>query len=187
MGGERRKQRKTFKTLLIFGEGKTEGAFTNFIKDLFVGRDCGLRVSVDSGKGGDPASVLKSLCKKLHRITFNDCVVLMDKDRPWPDCPPKKINKTKITYIATLPCIEGLFLRLLNDKKCCPDRRNSRICEKHFHQNYLNRREKCNKESYNKIFSKEDLLNASQVVSELAQLLSFLGAYREGKGTPIKR
>jgi len=129
--------RSAAKTLLIFGEGKTERAFTGFLKKVFVERNSGVRITIDYGNGGSPTELLKKVRGKLQRRSFDDCVVMMDTDLPWPASRPPKINKTRIHYVGSKPCIEGTFLKLLNDPNYQGMQGSSAKCKRYFHKNYL--------------------------------------------------
>jgi len=80
----RRKFLSVARTLLIHGGGKTEKVFANFLKNLFVERNCGVRITIDSRNGGSPAELIKKVSGKLERRSFDDCVVMMDTDLPLP-------------------------------------------------------------------------------------------------------
>jgi len=51
-------KRKTYRTLLLVGEGATEVAFLKHVKSLFVPRDAGLKVTIKDahGKGANHRS-----------------------------------------------------------------------------------------------------------------------------------
>ncbi len=175
MAQRKRNVRAVAKTLLIYGEGKTEKAFCLFLKQLFVKRNSGVRITVDSGNGGGPVELIRKLKGKLERRAFDDCIVMMDTDLPWHDNFPKNINKTHIHYVGAKPCIEGMFLNLLSDSKFHLVRHSSAKCKRLFHKNYLDEKEKYDKNNYRKIFNRQILLKKCQDIPEFARLLQLIG------------
>jgi len=178
MARRRSNTRVVAKTLLIYVEGKTEKAFCLFLKQLFVQRNSGVRITVNAGNGGGPLELIRKLRGKLERRAFNNCIVLMDTDLPWPDDLPGEINKTSIYYVGSNPCIEGLFLKLLNDREYHKLQYSSGKCKRYFHDNYLMENEKYDKRNYSKLFNREMLLEKRQNVPEFARLLRLMGVHR---------
>ena len=162
------------RTLLIYGEGQTERVFANFLKNVFVKRNSGVRITIDSGNGGGPAELMKKVSGKLKQRSFDDCVVMMDTDLPWPKSLPKRVNKTQIHYAGAIPCIEGLFLKLLNDPKYHSMQHSSQKCKRHFHRKYLGEEEKHDKDNYHKIFKKQTLLKRICEIPDFEKLLHLM-------------
>lgn len=175
MARRKRNVRSVAKTLLIYGEGKTERAFCLFLKDLLVKRNSGVKMTIGAGNGGGPIELMRKVQGKLERMDFDNCVVLMDTDLPWPKSLPKRVNKTRIHYAGAIPCIEGLFLKLLNDPKYHSVQHSSQKCKRHFHKKYLGEEEKYDKDNYHKIFKKQTLLKQIREIPDFARLLDLMG------------
>ena len=137
MAYKKQKTRAVAKTLLIYGEGKTEQTFCLFLKEILVERNSGVSVTIESGTGGGPKELIKKVKGELERRGFDNCVVMMDTDLPWPDPLPKKTNGTRIHYVGSDPCIEGVFLKLLNDPKYHSSQYSSKKCKSLFHKKYF--------------------------------------------------
>ncbi len=135
----------------------------------------GVKVTIDAGNGGGPIELMRKVQGKLERMDFDNCVVLMDTDLPWPKSLPKRVNKTRIHYAGAIPCIEGLFLKLLNDPKYHSVQHSSQKCKRRFHKKYLGEEEKYDKDNYHKIFKKQTLLKQIREIPDFARLLDLMG------------
>ena len=131
-------------------------------------------VTIDSGNGGGPEQLIKKVKGKLERRGFDNCVVMMDTDLPWPEL-PKKTNGTRIHYVGSDPCIEGVFLKLLNDPNFHSVQHSCQKCKHFFHKKYLRKNEKYDKRNYYKIFKKQPLLKGLYKIPDFARLLDLMG------------
>lgn len=117
MKKRRIKQRKT---LLIVGEGDTEVAFLNYLKRLYCQGDNTVKVTVKNAYGKGPEHVLEHAQRCQRSVAYDKVAVFLDTDIPWTNELLRQAKKHEIMLIGNTPCIEGLFLRLLN--KLVPDR-----------------------------------------------------------------
>ena len=69
-------------TVLVVGEGPTEKAFLQFIKELYIMRDADIVVKVECGSGGAPCSVVQRAIRLRGSRAYDKCFVLFDADRP---------------------------------------------------------------------------------------------------------
>ena len=69
--------------------------------------------------------------------------------------------------LVTQPCIEGLFLEILDRSKP----QISKECKKIFETDYLNKKDKLDHKSYQKIFNKNKLEKARKRIPLLNQIL----------------
>ena len=173
----RRKFRRTKKTTLIVGEGPTEKAFLQHIQQTYVTRDMDIAVKVESGSGGSPKSVIEKAIRLRSSRSYDQCFVLVDKDLPF--CPDRELKrrmrkKPHIEILNATPCIEGLFLAIL-DPKFSQQSKLTDFCKNTFEEKYISQHKKSDKRSYEKIFSKQILDKRRQDVLELDAILRAMG------------
>ncbi|MCK4946371.1 MAG: RloB domain-containing protein, partial [Alphaproteobacteria bacterium] len=116
----RQKQRRTKKTVLIVGEGPTEKAFLQHIKQLYVTRDMDVVVKVECSFGGSPQSVVEKAVRLKGSRSYDKCFVLVDSDvafEPDGELQKRMRKKPLIEMLNATPCIEGLMLAILKHPK----------------------------------------------------------------------
>jgi len=172
-----RKFRRTKKTVLIVGEGPTEKAFLQHIKQLHITREMDIAVKVECGSGGAPRSVVERAVRLKGSRAYDKCFVLIDADLPFePDSTLEKHmrKKPRIEMLKATPCIEGLFLAILKYPKFSQTKTTSGICKRMFEE-YLSQDKKIDKRSYEKIFQREILDERRSNFSELDAILKAMG------------
>lgn len=126
------------KSILLFGEGKTEAVFLNHLRSLYAepGR---ARVLVDAGQGGGPLQVAERMIKKhLNLASYDQSLLLLDADVPSHDIPATWLRKHRIRIVVSSPmCLEGIFLTMLADPPPAKERLLSRNWKRRFHRNHL--------------------------------------------------
>ena len=160
-----RKPRKPNWTVLAVGEGETERAFLQFLKSQYNTRYDGISIKVHYAGGGDPECVIDHAIK-LNPKNYNHAFVLLDRDLP---CRPKYLKKARIHKLELIwcdPCIEGLFLKIL-EPAFDPSVKSTAECKRLFEGKYLGEDEKLDPEKYSKIFSFEFLESRRRQVQEL--------------------
>jgi len=166
--------KKIKRTILVVGEGPTEKAFLNHIKELyFVSRECGVVFKVRDGYGGSPKSVVSRAVRLCSLCSYDECYVLIDDDQTFnPDRKLRNnIGKYKMKIIKAIPCIEGLFLAILKHPGINSPTVRSDWCKNTFEKKYLSKDQKINKTAYNRIFSKRKLEKAKNYIAELEDVL----------------
>jgi hypothetical protein len=159
------KPRKPNWTVLAVGEGETERAFLQFLKGLYNKRDDGISIKVNYAGGGDPECVIDHAIK-LNPRNYDRAFVLLDKDLL---CSPKYLKKArthKLELIWCIPCVESLFLQIL-EPAFEPSVKSTTECKRLFEGKYLGENEKLDPEKYAKIFSLEFLESRRRQVQEL--------------------
>lgn len=157
-------------SILIVGEGPTERAFLQYLKELYVMQDDDIRVEVESAHGGSPNCVIQKAKRLCGSRAYDECFVLIDADvPPKNDCKIKKTKRIKI--LKATPCIEGLFLAILKHPNFSQTTTSSMVCKKEFEKNYLSRDKKMDKRAYSGIFSCEMLEERRKDVMELEEIL----------------
>jgi hypothetical protein len=100
------KHRSAKKTILLVGEGTTEKAFLQHIKELYVGRYADVSVAIEHADGGSPDYIVHRAICLFNSRTYDECFVLIDGDKLL------KTKKSQILVLNSTPCIEGLFLAI---------------------------------------------------------------------------
>ncbi len=153
-------------TLLIVGEGATEEAFLKHLRSLYCADRQGPRVTIKNAYGKGPENVLQVAIRELRRAAdYDQVAVLMDTDIPWTAQLHKKAREHDIQLLGCSPCIEGLFLRLL-DKKV-PD--SSTACKKELARHLV---ATLTEPADYGLWCTSDLLRHKQGVNELQELLA---------------
>ncbi len=124
-------------SIILFGEGKTEAVFLQHLHTLY--RDgIAARVKVDAGQGGSPKQVAERLIKKhLNLGAYDRSLLLIDSDLPLDEIPASLLVKHRITLVTSIPCLEGVFLSLLDDRPPAKERHQSRNWKRRFQKNHL--------------------------------------------------
>lgn len=160
-------KRKAKKTVLIVGEGTTEQAFLEYLKSLYIERNCGISVKVIAASGGSPACIVGHAINFSANKAYDKTVVLMDTDTGWGRKVRSEARKKKIVLIGSNPCIEGLILKIL-DSTVHPQ---SRDCKRECCSVFTGKLTQ--KETYAEKLSKDVLEEKKLQIEELDSLLSF--------------
>ena len=167
--------KSTKTTILIVGEGPTEKAFLQYVKELYVSRDAEMVVKIESGSGGAPSSVIQKAVRLRGSRAYDKCFVLFDADRPL-EMDSKledRMNKRpRIEILKSTPCIEGLFLAILRYPNFSQSRTSSDYCKREFEANYMTDDRKTDKRSYSDKFSQLILDTCRRGVPELDSILN---------------
>ncbi|MFH1289051.1 MAG: RloB domain-containing protein [bacterium] len=169
--------RRTKTAILIVGEGPTEKAFLQYLKELYVTRDDDIVVKIECGSGGSPKCVVQKAKRLCGSRAYDKCFVLIDADRlSENDC---KINKhtKKIRILKATPNIEGLFLAILQYPNFSQVTAYSVMCKKEFERNYLSGDKKMDKRAYPAIFSREMFEARRKNIPELEEILKGMRGY----------
>ncbi len=162
-----RKRKIALRTVLIVTEGYTDKAFAVHLKSLYVTRGCGVSVRVRNAKGKGANNVIVTALGV--REGFDRVVCLFDEDVPLKKTLRDKATRQQFALVAASPCIEGLFLDILEKpvQKTCHD------CKQHFSP-IIGTADSKNAASYAPIFTKEVLENRRTKIPVLDRLLGTL-------------
>lgn len=162
-------------TILIVGEGPTEKAFLQFIKELYIMRDADIVVKVECGSGGSPRSVVERAIRLCASRAYDKCFVLFDADLPLETDAKLKQRmqkKPSVQILKATPCIEGLFLAILKHPGFFQNSAlASASCKREFEANYLSADKKMDKRSYASHFTKETLDKLRKYIPEFDAIL----------------
>lgn len=105
--------RRSFRTLLIVGEGDSELAFLSHLKSLYAPRGSGLQVTLRNAHGKGPEHVVEFALRQAQQFSYDSCAALLDTDLTWPPAMIKRARSRKLLLIPSRPCLEGLLLHVL--------------------------------------------------------------------------
>jgi MinD superfamily P-loop ATPase len=164
----KKKRRSASKTLFMLGEGFSDGIFLRHLRKLYS-FNSGYAISIKNGKGGDAKSIVTEAIRTLG--AFDKKIVVLDNDKSVDEMNEARriAKRKKITLIENTPCLESLFLSIL-DKK--PINKNSNWCKKKFESKYLNKNKRSEPIEYDKLFPKDLLDSKRSSISELDRLIS---------------
>jgi len=175
MTAKKRKRGKYTKTtILIVGEGPTERAFLQYLKELYTTRDDDFVVKVECGAGGSPMNVLQKTIRLRESRAYDKCYVLLDEDRPLEidrKLRERMHKRPRIGILRATPCVEGLFLAILQCPNFSQDRKASSNCKREFETKYIPADKKTDKRSYADEFPRAVLDGRRGSVQELDDIL----------------
>lgn len=166
--------RNTKTTILIVGEGPTEKAFLQYLKELYITRDYEFAVKIECGAGGSPCSVVQKAIRLRGSRAYDKCYVLFDADRSLETdykLSDRMNKRPRIEVLKATPCIEGLFLAILKHPGFSQASSLSDNCKRDFHANYISEDKKMDKRSYAVKFSRTMLDDHRVQVPELDLIL----------------
>lgn len=161
-------------TILIVGEGPTEKAFLQYLKELYIARDGDFAVKIECGSGGAPCSVVQKAIRLRGSRAYDKCYVLFDADRPLET--DRKLSdrmnkRPRIEVLKSTPCVEGLFLAILKYPGFSQASASSDSCKWEFHAKYISEDKKMDKRSYADKFPRTVLDERRAQVLELDVIL----------------
>lgn len=166
--------KNTKKTILIVGEGETEKAFLQHLKELLVSREADFVVKVECGSGGGPKGVVQKTIRLRSSRAYDKCFVLVDADRPFE--PDSKLEdrmrkKPRVEMLKSTPCVEGLLLAVLQHRNFSQTSVTSDYCKREFEAKYIPADKKTDKRSYAERFTEEIIRSRRAAVAELEAIL----------------
>ncbi len=173
----KKKPREANWTVLAVGEGETERAFLQFLKEQFNKRDDGISIKIHYAGGGGPECVIRCAIKKSPK-SYDCAFVLLDKDLPCRATYFKKARTNNLELIWCVPCIEGIFLKII-EPNFEPHVKSTSECKRLFADKYLNDDDKLDPGKYEAIFSIDLLEKRKNQIKELETLLRFMTERRK--------
>lgn len=167
-----RKPRKPNWTVLAVGEGETEKAFLHFLKTRYSTRDDGIFIKILYAGGGGPECVIGHAIK-MNPKNYDRAFVVLDKDISCRSSYLRKAKTHKLEIIWCVPCIEGLFLKLL-EPALDPSVKSSADCKSIFEDKYLGEDEKLDPEKYAGIFSLALIESRRRQIQELDRIIKLM-------------
>lgn len=175
----KRKYRKQRKTVLIYCEGKTEKIFVKYLQTLFAYKVKmkNRRIKIKEGYGGSPLHLIYKV--KNDPAIYKDKYIILDKDKKKEG----EINnledtakKHDIQLLWSVPCLEGLFLKILRDD-FNEHSFSSVKCKSLFKHEYNKEQDQWDKNLLEKCFPKEKLNVKRKTIPILEKMIHIM----EGK------
>jgi hypothetical protein len=166
---KRSAHRSARSTLLLVGEGKTEKVFLKYLCSLYCNNGEGVAATIKQARGKGPENVIGKTARYAQNNGYDRHVALLDKDIPWSEKIVKFARQKRIDLVESNPCIEGLFLSIMN--KSVPD--SPQKCKAAI-INFFPSLKPLERESYAQYFSKTVLEEARKRIPELDRLLQYL-------------
>lgn len=166
------KQRFTKKTLFIACEGSDEKVFVDHLKSLYSQGNT--KPTVGDAQGGCPYDVVLFCVKRTISGGFHKKIVMMDMDSEWDESSLALINKHGIIPLGSDPCLEILFLQILEQKPPIFSKKEAKKCKKKFQDKYLAKRHSIQEKDCKRLFTKELLDRCRLRIPILNDLISLL-------------
>lgn len=120
---------KAKETLLIVGEGYSEVAFLNHVKQLFSERVDGRQIKIKNAKGKGAKHVVDWTIRQTFNADYDRVAVVFDTDTTcWNSDVRKKSGNYSIELLTSEPCFEAMLLRVLGK----PDGGDAKALKKRF-------------------------------------------------------
>ncbi len=105
---------KAKETLLIVGEGYSEVAFLNYVKQLFSQRNDGRQIKIKNAQGKGAKHVIDWTIRQTFNAQYDVVAVVFDTDTTcWNTKIQKEAEKRSIHLLTSEPCFEAMLLRVL--------------------------------------------------------------------------
>ena len=115
-----KKLRQVKHTIFIYCEGKTDYLFVQHLKKLYSSHRT-KKITLKKGTGGELSTFLSDVVKNAQVRDYDEKYILLDSDSKT-EQELKELEKThlkaetkEIQLIWQKPCLEGVFLRILED------------------------------------------------------------------------
>ena len=171
-----KKQRKQKHTILIYCEGKHEYLFVGYLKKTFVNSE--KYIELVEGQGGAPSRMIGKTAR--NPAEYDKRYVLLDLDQRKNEDKKQHEETAKnqgITLIWSDPCLEGLFLQILNGHSQMPD---SKKYKNYFRKNYNSGQRKYDSINWKDLFPKEKLVSKKEEIGTLKQLIEIINNIGDG-------
>ena len=176
---KKRNRRQIKHTVLAVGEGNTEKAFLKYLKSLYGRRYDEISIKVESTQGGSPKTIIYQVVK-MHPERYDTAFLLLDTQPAWPDKSDSNAKESNLDLIGSVPCVEGLFLTILNPRKEW-GHTSPAECKRIFERKYIGRSNKFHEENYYRVFPKDLLEKARNRVPALDKILKLMFEKRKTK------
>ena len=172
----KRQQRKQRQTILIYCEGKTEKIFVKYLYALFTSETQlkNRRIKIKEGDGGGPLHLINKV--KNDPASYSDKYIFLDMDKKS-KIEIKNLEETArknhIELIWSVPCLEGLFLKILKDNFNEKSFDSAR-CKSLFKNEYNKGQDSWDKDLLEKYFSKMRLNTKKRTIPILKKIIHII-------------
>lgn len=159
---------KARSTLLIVGEGQSEVAFLNHLKQLFSARGDGKQIKIKNAQGGGAKHVIDWTLRQKLNADYDVVAVIFDTDTVcWNEKVANDAKKNHIHLLTSEPCLEGMLLRVLEKS----DKGDSKELKKRFLP--FVKDDSTVSENYKKYFTKKILMQSEEkTIKQLLKLIT---------------
>ena len=162
------KKRKQKHTILIYCEGKADHLFIQYLKDIFASSKKNIKPK--KGNGGDCFPMIQKTTREPGE--YDERYIFLDLDQNKDKKKYEDTAKEKnITLIWSDPCLEGLFLQILNGY---PQMSDSQKHKSHFKNEYNSGKGQYDPIMFERLFPKEKLVSKKLEVPTLNQLIQII-------------
>lgn len=160
-------------SVFAYTEGSDEKVFIEHLKDLYSpARRVYIPVYVANGKG--PDYIVDKACRvRGLKSYFDHSFILMDTDIPWSVNATGKAKKSGFELIGNTPCIESLFLSLINPGTD-HSLKKSNACKAEFSKKHIPHSNSLRPEDCARIFPKPLIDKALSRIPHLNRLVEIL-------------
>ena len=160
--------RKQKRVILVYCEGLHDHLFVQYLEQIFS--NFGKRITLKKGQGGGLSWMIGKTAR--HSAEYDEKYVFLDLDTDKNKAECEDIaQKQNITLIWSDPCLEGLFLQILNGHSQMPD---SQKCKSEFRNKYNAGQRKYDSIKWEKLFPKEKLVAKKEKVETLKKLIEIV-------------
>jgi hypothetical protein len=170
------------KSLILFGEGKSEAAFLSHLRTIYRSKLSNTRINTGYGSGGSPQCVVDRLIRQHLDLKSSDgALLLIDSDITIDMKLKAELQSRSVKLLLSEPvCLEGLFLKLLDDDGPKKGKRNAGKLKEYFQKKYLKTDRGCGyvpklKNACPKLFT-ESLIEQKRSENQILEtILTFMG------------
>ena len=167
------KQHQRRQTIFIYCEGKTDSLFVQHLKNLYPPPRT-KKVKIKKGTGGDPYTLISEVKRNAQVRDYDEKYIVLDSDGKNKE-ELQKVEKSDqakdIELIWQIPCLEGVFLRILKNEIFIKE--TSKNCKSKFNNLYMPDNTPLS-EKLEELFTKDSLDSKRQEVKELDQLIKLM-------------
>lgn len=172
-------KRDILPSVLIVGEGHTDYAFLLFLRTVVIKDKPGVRFKFIPGHGGSPDVVVDFTIRQTKQAAYDKVFIVLDQDNPpirgvKLDEVKHKARSEKIELIWVKPCIEGLFLSILEHKGKSWHLLTTKECQQVFDNEFKVHGCKTDPSTYGKIFKKNIIMEKQDKLIPLEKIIKFL-------------
>lgn len=157
-------------TVFAFGEGESEQVFLKYLRSLYAGSKTS--VKIDKAGGKDCSYILKKAVRIRSNISYNHSFILLDTDS-WTESFANDAKNETFELIGSTPCLEGLFLSILEPEKNHSQKLSS-VLKKYFQKNYLKANRIITEQDCKKIFPKAAIVKAIKTNETLKRIVDIM-------------
>ena len=143
--------RQQRKTVFGFGEGEAEVVFIKHLLAMYAQQRT-ITVRIRPAGGKSPGYILTKAIRVRNTVPYDHSFILLDKDIQWTGALKKKAGDGGFELIGSKPCVEGLFLSVL-DPHTNHEGRTSSTCKREFEKTHLGANRTINEKDCHKLFT----------------------------------